>query len=179
MIEHFTGYKIDHRSKKAMMSFIEHHRVHSDRIYDPVTIANCVKLSHLPIPHDLGDSAYAFLESGLFDFNLHMDVTDFEIENPGYTVYQAGRTGGWLELHKKGYRSIFSVYDPMIDDEAPIEDIRDLCDVIEAFDRWCDYVAADFLQEVYDFKAEKEAEQIEVERESLALVELPFPAMGV
>ncbi len=177
MIPHFTK-KVDLRSRKSILAYLENHPMHADGWSTP-TLANCIKVYHLPIPRDLADSAWAYLDAydgQLWGEELRLMIEDFENES-GFRVYTAGRCGGWLECHGRGNNPI-----TIKDDAAEAEtfgDLKYLALMCLEFDQFCDDVLENFIDCVAGFKYEKEQEQIEAERESAALVELPFPAMGV
>lgn len=178
---HFTNYKIDHRSKKAMLNFIETHKAHSDSGWlMNETIAHNVRITHLNIPRDLVDAAFEYIDQDHWfmwasEFDFLKSTFELEHNNGDYQVFTAGRSGGWIELHARGTRSVFEKYDPWLSEESPIEDIRDLCEVIEDFDRFCDMVRDEFIACVQDFKDRKAEEAAEAEIEAEALLEPPFP----
>ena len=179
MIQHFVE-KVDLRSRKSILAYLEGHPVHSE-MWRASTLANCIKLNHLPIPRDLVDAAYDLISDEAeytiwCDFEMHDKIKAFN-EETGLTVYSAGRSSGWLECY--GNRSNPITLRDDVREAETFGDLKYLAQMCLEFDAFCDGVLNDFIDFVACYKYGKEQEQIEAEREAAALLDLPFPAVGV
>lgn len=183
MPNHYKNYTVDHRSKKAMINFLDAHRTHRDGLYANPTIANCIKITHMGIPSDLMDYAWEMIANPAayhvyVGFDFEIDRVAFEQDNPGYAIQITGRSGGWIELvtSGRGY-SVLAIHDPELSTESPIDDIRRLAEAVENFDHFCDCVRENFIDRLEEYRADQQEKQAAEENEADALrEEIPFPA---
>lgn len=116
------------------------------------TFAQNIKIYNLGVDRDIEDKLFEMLDVDSIDvkFTYEDGVNDFEEENPGYTIYTNGRSGGYLILassqNDRGKLSnmvdAVNNYDTLDDlkEDYDFEEFRTLAETVMNFDRACDNI---------------------------------------
>jgi hypothetical protein len=147
---------INHASKDELMDYIEKFDTHIDRSNRHFAIS--IKMWDIVAPRSVKDSLWSFLELPELPFELQFvfedNLANFENEkiiDGAYTIYQEGRSGGWLVLYNKngggGSKNDFLEYinEDIGDDTCNVERLREICKVLATFGRYADYIIGEFI----------------------------------
>ena len=148
--------KVDRRSRRAMIAFLTtHSRYHTMNSWNGSTsYAHCIKLTRLPLPNELDDTAWQMLE--MPEWHAHMsDLLDvFAIVNDqNWQVGTNGRSGGYLVLYqgKREDNNRVVCYagrsvddNPSDFDEWDMDDLHARVEIVRDFDRLVADVVMDF-----------------------------------
>ena len=116
------------------------------------TFAQNIKIYNLDVDREVSDKLYELLDvdSPDVEFILKDNIEFFNEENPGYTIYTDGRSGGYLILassqNDRGKLSdmtdTVNNYDTLDDlkEDYDFEEFRTLAETIMNFDRACDNI---------------------------------------
>ena len=116
------------------------------------TFAQNIKIYNLNVDKEVEDKLYELLDVESLDIKFAYEdgVNDFEEENPGYTIYTNGRSGGYLILassqNDRGKLSnmvdTIKNYDTLDDlkEDYDFEEFRTLAETVMNFDRACDNI---------------------------------------
>jgi hypothetical protein len=184
MPKFFSNYTVDHRSKIAMLQFLTRHARHTDSLYHGQTIANKIKLYNLGLTSEQQEIGFKYLEEqSISDWNFDLDwaIQMWREENPDYLVQITGRSSGWLELVPESVHchSVFDQFDPPLQEDTHIEDIRELCKVVESFDLLCDDLRDIFIDRIAEYGVIIKEEAEQEAKEAAALLEPAFPAVQI
>ena len=146
--------KINKNNNKEMFEYLKNHYTYFTMSYwnRLRSVANNVKLYNLKLNGDIG-LLMDILQTDEY-FTINSMIEDWEVENPGYTVFFNGRSGGHLVL---GYKdSNTSIMSPYIDDNETYEEFKEeirsyygslenykselvrLVELVQSFDMLCD-----------------------------------------
>lgn len=157
---------------KEVYEFLSNHFKYSMNNNDcpPYTIANNIKVYNLPVKNAVEDCINTALYDEEFSYAANEEIALFEENHPGFTVYTAGRSGGYLLLAAKGPGNVISAICNNINcsyeefkQEAKgrgecvywyEEERRKVAEVVRDFDKLCDTLV-DILDEytTYNVKA--------------------------
>lgn len=116
------------------------------------TFAHNIKIYNLNVDKEVEDKLYELLDVDSPDvkFIFDDDISYFEEENPGYTIYTNGRSGGYLILassqNDRGKLSnmtdAVNNYDTLDDlkEDYDFEEFRTLAETVINFDRACNNI---------------------------------------
>lgn len=116
------------------------------------TFAQNIKIYNLDVDREVSDKLFDFLDVDSPDvkFIFEDNIEFFNEENPGYTIYTNGRSGGYLILassqNDRGKLSnmtdAVNNYDTLDDlkEDYDFEEFRTLAETIMNFDRACDNI---------------------------------------
>ena len=115
------------------------------------TFSNNVKSYNLDVDDSIEDKLFESLDIDSVDvkFAYEDGINDFEEENPGYTIYTNGRSGGYMILAPNENRSNFcdmvnavNNYDTLdeLKEDHDFAKFKDLAEVVLNFDRACDNI---------------------------------------
>lgn len=129
---------INLEDKDAMIEYLSSHsQYYTMNSWNGITsIANCMKAYKLNIPSEQMDAFYELIfDIPCEEFRLDVDETmrDFNMET-GYSAFFNGRSGGYLVLDAGRE---FDVSKDTLE-ELEIDEVRELCEIVLAFDRLCD-----------------------------------------
>lgn len=113
------------------------------------TFAHNIKIYNLNVDKEVEDKLYELLDVESLDIKFAYEdgVNDFKEENPGYTIYTNGRSGGYIILAPNENRSNFcdmvdtiNNYDTLdeLKEDYEFEEFKDLAKTVMNFDRACD-----------------------------------------
>ncbi|MEO1767965.1 hypothetical protein V6E02_12165 [Thiobacter sp. AK1] len=143
----FFEQKIDLRSKRAMVNFLDgHYRYYTMNSWNRTTsYANRVKIPYLGLTREQASRAYDMLDTDYWD-ELQPIIDDFTSEMKGqYTIATNGRSGGYLVLYSKVASGID---DGLSRDEFmdwSMSDLRDRVELVCRFDRASDEIRDAFI----------------------------------
>ena len=135
------------RTRYGMAEYLKNHPGHADGWAGPLHFSRCIKITHIQdTTHDEDDKCLAQLENpwalSMSGFNDVLE--EFEKEHRGYVIYQAGRSGGHLELHNMHGDGF---YPSRTDDYSDFswEDLKDLFNLVWDFDQTCQAAVDSFV----------------------------------
>lgn len=159
----FFAKKVDTTDRKAMIDFLTNHfRYNTMNSWNASTsYANNVKIYNLGIEDEsVLDKAFdiiaADVDSEEMEYNFQQIIDEFR-QNEGYDIGFNGRSGGYLVLYSMGYnaahnskevypgRSIDQDEDFSDEDTWTMEELKERCDLVCAFDHACDLIRQEFL----------------------------------
>lgn len=115
------------------------------------TFAQNIKIYNLGVDREISDKLFDLLDVDSPDvkFIFEDNIEFFNEENPGYTIYTNGRSGGYMILAPNENRSNFcdmvdtvNNYDTLNDlkEDYDFEEFRTLAETVMNFDRACDNI---------------------------------------
>lgn len=115
------------------------------------TFAQNIKIYNLGVDREVSDKLFDLLDVDSPDvkFIFEDNIEFFNEENPGYTIYTNGRSGGYMILAPNENRSNFCDMVDTINDYDTLDELKedydfakfkDLAEVVLNFDRACDNI---------------------------------------
>lgn len=143
------------RTRKDMAEYLKTHPGHSDSWAGPIYFSRNVKISYIQdTTHEEDDKCLELLDfPWCYDFSGVNGILEwFAKDHPGYNIYFAGRSCGYLELHGGNF------YPSRTDDYSDFswEDLRELFGIVWDFDQTCQMAVDAFVE--YANSVEIEAE---------------------
>ena len=145
---------IDLKNEEAVFTFLKEHPLYFlmnswNRLQ---TFAQNIKIYNLAVNNEISDKLFELLDVDSPDVQFIFDdnISDFKEENPGYTIYTNGRSGGYLILassqNDRGKLSnmvdTIKNYDTLDDlkEDYDFEEFKDLAKTVMNFDKACDSI---------------------------------------
>ena len=145
---------VDLENEEAVFTFLKEHPLYFlmnswNRLQ---TFAQNIKIYNLDIDREISDKLFELLDVDSPDIKFIFDdgISDFKEENPGYTIYTNGRSGGYLILapsqNDRGKLSnmvdTIKNYNTLNDlkEDYDFEEFKDLAKTVMNFDRACDNI---------------------------------------
>lgn len=166
--------KVDKRSKKAMISYLESHLKYStmNSWNRTQSYANNIKIYNLGLPKDLEDKFYIATSDNVefLEFTWLIDDMKEEFAKEwGYYPGFNGRSGGYLVLYQTclvdGKREIYpgKPFPSQLDEyeeDMDIDLLRQEVEVVQAFDKWTDNLLNRLSELVDGYEFIKEEREI-------------------
>ena len=154
--------KVDTRSKKAMLDFLQHHyRYYTMNSWNRLdSFAHIVKLHTLQMPEmpqEQVDVAWALIE-GIdcpdYEQAVHDLINEFTQET-GYTAYFNGRSSGYIVMRSTPH-PITNRCEPTPDssdfNDMSMDELREWVKLVQRFDKLCDDIRHAFIYAATHYK---------------------------
>jgi hypothetical protein len=137
------------RKPRTLAQMREYLKNHPQRLgwigeNDGLGICQNVKLRNLHLTHAEREACFRLLYDGLPDFppDVSSVIRQFAERNPGYIIYQAGRSSGYFVLHHNGTFTHGPVW---AEDSRHSQDVRHLFRIVWDFDQTCNEAVSQFV----------------------------------
>lgn len=173
--------KIDRRSRKAMIDFLQnHYRYYTLNSWNRSTsYAQKVKIYDLPIPQDMRDRAYDIVGGAIiapeFDFIIQDEFEQFTSDT-GYAAGFNGRSSGYIVMRDTEWNPTSQTISirpgRAIDQDENFEEwsmdmLKDRVEIVTRFDRMCDNILNKFIELLQNSEVETQTEIITKEHRVL------------
>lgn len=151
--DHFEK-RVNKASQKSMIDFLtDHFRYHTMNSWNQSTsYAHNIKLSHLPLPNDIGETAWSMLDCQEWQDHMSDLMHNFDMaHNHEWQVGINGRSNGYIVLYQGGIKNNqpFVQSGRSLDQgedfqDWDIDDLQDRVDIVHDFDMLVRDIVMDF-----------------------------------